>query len=147
MAQARKDRSRRLAGLSQGDRVHLTWYGGCAEREIEAALPGGRLLLTNGATINSFTELNYHRPEDCPAVRGHRLDVELERPEIFEIPSESRPGVVYTVRVSPSGHMLCDCQAGSYSRDCKHKAEARARLEAARSPDRVEVERREGVSR
>lgn len=147
MAQARKERSRRLAGLSRGDRVHLTWYGGCSDREVEAALPGGGYRLTNGATINSFTELNYHRLEDCPARRDKDVDLELDRPEVFEIPSESRPGVVYTVRVSRSGHLLCDCQAGTYSRDCKHKAEAKRRLEAENPQRRVEVERAEGAGR
>ena len=40
----------------------------------------------------------------------------------YRLPSTTRPGVFWTVRVSREGHWSCDCEAGRAGRACVHQA-------------------------
>ena len=66
-------------------------------------------------------EANYHLPDRCPLRSRRGPDVAPGRSEEFRIASDSHPGVTYTVEVTASGHLICNCGAGSYGRNCKHK--------------------------
>lgn len=121
MTTAEKQRFRRLRGLSAGDRVHLLMRDGCSEREIAGTLGNGAYVLTNGATITEMLEVNYHLPGQCPMRRRARRDGPRRRREEFTVSSESHPGVTYTVAVTDTGYLICNCGAGSYGRECKHK--------------------------
>jgi len=39
----------------------------------------------------------------------------------FRVRSKSRPGEFHIVEVLPDGKIVCDCEAGSFSRPCWHK--------------------------
>jgi hypothetical protein len=73
-------------------------------------------------------EVNYHLLDECPRRHRPEADVTSRQKEQFTVPSESQPGVVYTVDVSERGHLVCNCSAGSYGRWCKHKEEVRRLL-------------------
>lgn len=121
MSAIAKARFNRLGGLRAGDRLHLVMYGDCAEREIAGVLSNGDYLLANGATITEWLEANYHLADQCPTRHRRGPDVPPGRKEEFEVPSESHPGVTYAVEVTASGHLVCNCGAGSYGRWCRHK--------------------------
>jgi hypothetical protein len=40
----------------------------------------------------------------------------------YRLPSTTRPGVWWTVRVSADGRWSCDCEAGRAGRPCVHQA-------------------------
>ena len=40
----------------------------------------------------------------------------------YRLPSTTRPGVFWTVRVSREGRWSCDCEAGRAGRPCVHQA-------------------------
>lgn len=121
-------RFKHLKGLSPGDRLHLVMYGDCAERDIAGILPDGAYLLSNGGTITESLEPNYHLPDECPLRHRREPDVAPGRREEFEVPSESQPGVTYAVEVTTSGHLICNCGAGSSGRWCKHKEHVKGLL-------------------
>lgn len=121
---------KRLGHLHKGDHLHLVMSQGCADREIAAELPGGGYLLTDGGTVRALTAINYHRPDQCDREAPPGAP-QLQKPERdFTIPSATQPGVVYKVHISPTGHLFCNCRAGSYSRPCRHKREVERRLAA-----------------
>jgi hypothetical protein len=39
----------------------------------------------------------------------------------FKIPSKSEPGHFHIVELWSDGSLECDCVAGSYKRECRHK--------------------------
>ncbi len=109
-----------IAGLKTGDVLHLALRDGCVERTISGLVPGHGYRLSNGGSVWTGAAVFYHLPERCPA----RHPAEPARHEVvrdFKIPSSTHPGIVYTVHVSETGTLVCNCGAGSYGRPCKHK--------------------------
>ena len=119
---------RQFQRLKPGQKLHLEMYDSCQEREVASALKGGAYLLTNGATVRPATRIFYHLPEACPRRAARPAATNTTPVQSFDFPSSSRPGVVYTVHLSEAGHLVCDCPAGTYARDCRHKREVRQRL-------------------
>lgn len=109
-----------IAGLKAGDVLHLVLRDGCGERTISGLIPGHGYMLSNGASVRAATSVSYHLPDRCPARRPAE-PVHHEVVRDFKIPSSTHPEIVYTVHVSESGMLVCNCGAGSYGRPCKHK--------------------------
>jgi hypothetical protein len=128
---------KRLGHLHKGDHLHLVMSQGCADREIAAELPGGSYLLTDGGTVRALTAINYHRPDQCDREAPPLAPQEQKPERDFTIPSATQPGVAYKVHISPTGHVFCNCRAGSYGRPCRHKREVERRLAAERSGQKV----------
>ncbi len=124
---------KRLGYLHKGDHLHLVMSQGCADREIAAELPGGSYLLTDGGTVRALTAINYPRPDQCDRQAPPAAPQEQKPERDFTIPSATQPGVTYKVHISPTGHLFCNCHAGSYGRPCRHKREVERRLAAERS--------------
>jgi hypothetical protein len=124
---------RRLGHLHPGDHLHLVMSQGCVDREVAAELPGGNYLLTDGGTVRPLTALNYHRPDQCGRMTVPTTSQAPQPERVFTVPSATQHGVAYKVHVSPTGHLVCNCRAGSYGRPCRHKREVQRRL-AAEAP-------------
>lgn len=89
-------------------------------------------MLSNGASVVATTAVFYHLPERCPA-RHPAEPVHHEVVRDFNIPSSTHPEIVYTVHVSESGMLVCNCGAGSYGWPCKHKRQVAELLQRERS--------------
>ncbi|MGZ3355743.1 MAG: hypothetical protein ACXVBO_12915 [Isosphaeraceae bacterium] len=85
-------------------------------------------MLSNGASVRAGTAVFYHLPDRCPARRPAEA-VHHEVVRDFKIPSSTHPEIVYTVHVSESGMLVCNCGAGSYGRPCKHKRQVAEHLQ------------------
>lgn len=60
------------------------------------------------------------------AGRGHRVPVEVERQ--WDVPSDSRPGVFYTLKLLADGELRCSCPGYEHRAECKHIRRMRAEL-------------------
>ena len=119
---------KQLQDLAARDVVHALMRGGCSERVVARVLPGIGYLLTNGGTIRALTASSYHLPGRCPGLAAP--PPAKVAPREFKIPSDTHPGITYTVLRSEEGHLFCNCGAGSYGRPCKHKRKVAALLAA-----------------
>jgi len=72
--------------------------------------------------------------------RSHKTRIyEVIPLRLYRTPSESEPGVWRTLRMTPAGHITCDCPGFTNSGMCRHAAALLRRLERIGVEGRIAV--------
>ena len=61
----------------------------------------------------------------------------LKPKKVWKVPSKSVPGKTYSVVDVGGGELACDCYAGSFKADCRHKRRIRNDIEGLKYADEI----------